>query len=90
MSRILLIGCIFLWVGCTRTVSKEDLKRLNGYWEIEKVSLPDGTVKEYKVNPTIDYVQIDGLKGFRKKVHPKLDGTYDASNDAELFVITGY
>ena len=27
------------------------------------------------------------MKGFKKKVSPKIDGSYDTSNDAEKFII---
>jgi hypothetical protein len=36
---------------------------------------------------TIDYFEYNNLKGFRKKVQPKFDGTYKTSSDAESFKI---
>lgn len=39
------------------------------------------------MNTTIDYIQLDGLKGWRKKVSPKFDGTFRTSDDIEEFVI---
>jgi hypothetical protein len=60
---------------------------LNGYWEIEKVELPDGDKKEYKVNETIDFFKLEGNKGFRKKVMPQLDGTYLTNDIQEDIVI---
>lgn len=74
-------------MGCAPEVTKEIMPRLNGYWEIKKVVFPDGQIKEYGVSTTIDYIQIEGLKGFRKKVQPKFNGTFDTSNDAEFFTI---
>ena len=81
-----LILCLAL-VGCRDKIEKSDLNLITGYWEIEKVTLPDGSKKEYPVNTSIDYMEVNGLKGFRKKVQPKFNGTYDTSNDAELFTI---
>ncbi len=79
---------LFLMIfSCQNQVSKEDLSKLNGYWEIEKVVFPDGTTKEYKSSGTVEYFELKNLKGFRKKVQPKFDGTYDTSNDAEFFVV---
>lgn len=69
---LLLIGLI----SCTSKPSKEAVLKINGYWEIEKVTLPDGDTKEYKVNETIDYFQIAQKKGFRSKVMPQVDGSY--------------
>ncbi len=77
----------FVCFGCTSKVTNEDLKHLNGYWEIEKVAFPDGETKTYTVNPNIDYIEWDGTKGFRKKMQPKFDGSYTTSNDAEPFTI---
>lgn len=83
----MLLGIILLFSSCSNRISKEDLKKLNGYWEIDLVRFSDGTTKEYNVNTSIDYIQLEGLKGFRKKVQPKLNGTFSTSNDAEPFVI---
>ncbi|MCM4170055.1 hypothetical protein DHD32_01070 [Arenibacter sp. TNZ] len=74
-------------IGCQNKVNQVDLPYLNGYWEIDKVSFPDGTNKEYTVNTSIDYIEINDLKGYRKKVQPRFNGTYDTSNDAEMFTI---
>ncbi len=75
-------------LGCSSGVSKEDLSQLNGYWEIEQVVFSDGEEKNYKVNAMVDYIHLEGLKGFRKKVRPNFDGTYQTSEDAETFVIS--
>ena len=83
MRKLLYLFVFCFLVGCTDRVVKEDLSHLNGYWEIEKVVFPDGSSKDYSVNTVVDYFQVEGLTGFRKKVQPKFDGTYDTSNDAE-------
>ncbi|RAJ15524.1 lipocalin family protein [Arenibacter echinorum] len=87
MRYVYIIATLISLAGCQNKVNKSDLPYLNGYWEIEKVSFPDGTEKEYTVNTSIDYIEINDLKGYRKKVQPKFNGTYDTSNDAELFTI---
>lgn len=87
MKKHLLLIIIILLYGCSSTIKKEDLVHLNGYWEIEKVVFPDGSSKDYKINTTIDYIEVDNLKGFRKKLQPKFDGSYITSNDAESFTI---
>ncbi|WP_299534924.1 hypothetical protein [Ulvibacterium sp.] len=87
MRGIYILAFVFFTVGCSDTISEKDLDLLNGYWEITKVSLQDGNTKEYKVSTSIDFIKIDSLKGFRKKVQPKFDGTFDTSNDAEFFSI---
>ncbi len=84
--RVLSILLVLL-VGCSPNVPQEDLQLLNGYWEIEKVSFPNGETKDFMSSTTIDYIELDGMKGFRKKVQPKFNGTFETSNDAELFTI---
>ncbi|HET8737898.1 MAG TPA: hypothetical protein VFM69_14995 [Pricia sp.] len=88
MKKMVCIGFLVLFLGCSGGVSEEKLPRLNGYWEIEQVVFPDGGTKEYTVNATIDYIHLEGLKGWRKKVRPKFDGTYETSDDIEEFVIS--
>ncbi len=87
MRKAVLIGLVLLFFSCAKKVKKEDLYYLNGYWEIEKVTFPDGSSKDYMVNTSIDYIEITDEKCFRKKVQPTLNGTYVTSNDAEFFTI---
>lgn len=67
-------------ISCTSKPKKEDIGKLNGYWEIEKVEFPDGNKKEYKVNDFIDFITLKNNKGIRQKVAPQLDGTYIKGN----------
>lgn len=82
MKRILLLIVLGSVFSCKQKITDVDISNLNGYWEIEKVELPDGDKKEYKVNETIDFFKIEANKGFRKKVMPQLDGTY-LTNDIQ-------
>ena len=60
------------------------IKHIEGYWEIQEVTMADGSKKEYKFNETIDYIGVnDSLKGFRKKLKPGINDTYFTSGDAE-------
>jgi hypothetical protein len=86
MKRILLLIVLLSVLSCKQDISEADISNLNGYWEIEKVELPDGDKKEYKVNETIDFFKIEANKGFRKKVMPQLDGTY-LTNDIQEDVV---
>ncbi|NJB72276.1 hypothetical protein GGR42_002767 [Saonia flava] len=88
MRPFSLLLLILILTGCSqKKITHEDLTHLNGYWEIDTVTFPDGTTKEYKVNTSVDYIEINSLKGYRKKMHPKFDGTFSTSNDAEQFTI---
>ncbi|MEX0315827.1 MAG: hypothetical protein AB3N18_16735 [Allomuricauda sp.] len=89
MNKILIFASLLLLFACKEnTIPKENLKYLNGYWEISEVSFPDGTKKNYKINPTIDFIQWDNNEGFRKKLQPKFDGTYNTSHDMELLHVS--
>ncbi|MDG4716299.1 lipocalin family protein [Winogradskyella marincola] len=64
------------------------LTHLNGYWEIEEVTLENGTKKQYQFSETIDYISInDSLKGYRKKLKPSINDTYFTSDDAEAITL---
>ncbi|MCU4188546.1 lipocalin family protein [Flavobacterium sp. HXWNR29] len=86
MKKIILFLVFGLFLSCKQSISESDLQNLNGYWEIEKVELPDGDKKEYKVNETIDFFKITDKKGFRSKVMPQIDGTY-LTNDLKEDVV---
>ncbi|MGJ8731769.1 MAG: hypothetical protein ACSHW4_01450 [Cellulophaga sp.] len=89
MKKLALLGVILLFIGCNKTtVQKKDLQLLNGYWEINKVFFSDGSSKEYKASPMVDFFKIDSLKGFRTKVQPKIGGAFNANKDADKVVIT--
>lgn len=88
MRKWLLQVVVLLSIGCADKVALDDTPQLNGYWEIKQVVFPDGTTKDYTLGTTVDYIQLTGSNGFRKKVQPKIDGTFDTSNDAERFTIT--
>ena len=87
MKKILFLIVLGSVLSCKQKITDADISNLNGYWEIEKVELPDGDKKEYKVNETIDFFKIDGNNGFRKKVMPQLDGTYLTNDIQEDIVI---
>lgn len=79
---LLAIPVVFLLSACQKGPGKEDLKHLQGYWEIRRVIFPDGAEKLYEINSTVDYFSWDGKTGYRKKVQPTLEGTYITSDDA--------
>lgn len=85
----LLLFVALLLTACGQKVSKEETQKLNGYWEIEKVLMPDGSEKDYKINMMYDFFEIGkDYKGFRKKVTPQLDGKFLADDSQEAIEIT--
>lgn len=85
--RQLIWFSFLLLFACARTASVEDATHLNGYWQISKVTFPDNTSKTYTLSSTVDYFEIEGDKGFRKKVQPSLNGSFDTSDDAIPFQV---
>lgn len=74
---------LLAFISCT-SVEKSDLEYLNGYWEIEKVTQPDGKEIDFSMNTIYDYYKIDEQsKGIYKKVTPQLDGTFIVDNYQE-------
>ncbi|WP_235972950.1 hypothetical protein [Flavobacterium undicola] len=78
----ILFVCLFL-VSCQQKITPEDISKLNGYWEIEKVSFKEGEDKEYKMNENFDFFEIANNKGIRRKVRPQFDGTFLVNDDYE-------
>lgn len=76
MRKIVLGFVIFLVFSCTSKVTKEDVAKLNGYWEIKQVKMATGETKDYKVNETIDYFEVKNNVGFRQKVMPQFNGKF--------------
>ena len=73
--------------GCTNN-PEDYLEHLEGYWEIERVILNDGSTKEYSYNDTVDFISLeDSQTGIRKKMKPNFMGTFETSKDAENFTI---
>lgn len=87
MRKIYLLLLPFILYSCGG-VNEADIAKINGYWEIEKAVMPDGSKKEYTINPTIDFFELKGKQGFRKKVMPQFDGTYLTSENKELIAVT--
>lgn len=89
MKYSLILALSFLMFSCQTEVKKEDLGKLNGYWEIKEVTLSNGETKDYKVNETIDFFEVkpsqtDGLlNGFRQKVMPQFDGSFKTNGIKE-------
>ncbi|HEX9153105.1 MAG TPA: hypothetical protein VF842_13525 [Flavobacterium sp.] len=77
---ILFISLLF--VACQQRIKPADISKMNGYWEIEKVTFDKEKDKNYSINESYDYFKINkNNKGIRKKVMPQLDGTF-LVNDA--------
>lgn len=82
-ANFLVLLFIMLLVSCHSNVKKEDIKKLNGYWEIKLVKFSTGKTKDYKINETIDYFELKSNTGFRQKVMPQFDGKFQTNGIKE-------
>ena len=83
MKKIGLLLFALLLISCHSTVKKEDITKLNGYWEIKQVKFSTGKTKDYKINETIDYFELKDNQGFRQKVMPQFDGKFKTNDIKE-------
>jgi len=82
-NTFMILVLSLLMVSCKQEIKSEDIAKLNGYWEIEKVVFEKGEEKDYGINETFDFFQIKNNKGFRKKVMPQFNGTFLTSDSFE-------
>lgn len=87
MKQFVIFFAFVVFASCGKKVSQEDLKYLNGYWEITEVIFPDGEKKSYDINETIDYIEWSDSLGIRKKVKPQLDGTFLVNDEEEQITV---
>lgn len=88
MIRTVCVSLVFMaFFNCSNN-PETFVEHIEGYWEIDEVTLKDGSKRDYNFNSTIDYIEItDSLTGFRKKLKPNFSGTFETSNDAEQLKI---
>lgn len=82
---IILIFILSLFAACEQ--SKENLQNLNGYWHVERVVQKGETFRFPNSAPLYDFYELNENIGFRKKVKPLLDGTFETSNDRTDFTV---
>ncbi len=88
MNKYIPVVIIILVIcSCAKQDPNEQIKHLQGYWNIEKAVLEDGSEKDFRMSTTIDFMEVNGTTGIRKKVQPKLDGSFITSDNAETFSI---
>jgi hypothetical protein len=93
LANVPVLLFIMLLISCHSNVKKEDIKKLNGYWEIKQVKFSTGKTKDYKINETIDYFELrhpeasgqfeNKVVGFRQKVMPQFDGKFQTNGIKE-------
>ena len=86
MKQILLI-LIFSICFCCSNHKKNNFQDLNGFWLIEKAIAPNGEKKIYKNVEEVDFFEIKGEKGYRKKVISSINSVnnFFSNNDTLFF-----
>ena len=87
---IAIILLIVLVDSCQEKSSVADnIKYLNGFWEVEQVIMQDGTVRDYNHSRTIDYIEVDGegKQAERRKVVPQPSGALAGTTSSQEFII---
>jgi len=97
-KTVLILLVLLIVTSCKKKISANDISKINGYWEIEKVILANGDKKDYKINATIDFFELhhpetsgqldNKMVGFRQKVMPQMNGTYTTNNLKEIISIS--
>lgn len=88
MKNILSIfALVVLATSCSKPISAEELKNLNGYWEISQVKTVDGNTKEFQSNNNVDFFELKDLKGTRIKVVPQFNGKQQSNGIQEQFAV---
>jgi hypothetical protein len=86
VKKLLIFLTALMFAAC-QSPAEIDKESLGGYWQIEKVIMPDGQKRDFKVNPMVDFIEVQGDSGVRKKVVPQFDGSYRVNDSAERFVL---
>lgn len=88
MKHLLSLSFFILLNSCQSKVTTYP-SFVEGYWEIVSVTKNQKKVKEYKMSGSIDYFKVNAdLSGYRKKVTPRFDGTFEMSQHESEFTIS--
>ncbi|MFI8379654.1 lipocalin family protein [Leeuwenhoekiella sp. NPDC079379] len=80
------LSLFFVLLSCAENKPEEQLKNLNGYWEIKQVENTNGKTTDYKFNEQVDFIELKDTLGFRTKVLPRIDGTFVTTDSKENIV----
>jgi hypothetical protein len=88
VKQFLTLSFFILLISCKSEVSTY-IPFVEGYWEIVNVSKDQKKVKDYKMSGSVDYFKVNAdLSGYRKKVTPRFDGTFEISKHISEFTLS--
>lgn len=89
IKKYLLFSVLLIFLfSCKQENPDRLLNDLNGYWEIDKVTLENGQTKQYKISTLIDFIEIKNMRGIRKKVAPQINGNFKTTHASETLEIS--
>tara|TARA_Y100000385_G_C12801205_1_gene511949 strand:+ start:195 stop:611 length:417 start_codon:yes stop_codon:yes gene_type:complete len=87
VKQLITLSLIFLLNSCKSDVSTY-IPFVEGYWEIVSVAKNQKKIKDYKMSGSIDFFKVNSdLSGYRKKLTPKFDGTFEMSQHKTEFIL---
>ncbi|TVZ25159.1 hypothetical protein JM83_0060 [Gillisia sp. Hel_I_86] len=87
MRRIGTVIMLLIFLTSCNNNPEEQLEYINGYWGIEKVEFTKDSIRDFKINEIVDYIEIIDSIGFRTKVKPQFDGTYISAGEPEDIIV---
>lgn len=75
MKQLLALFTVVLLTSCGSNIS-DQLIHIEGYWNIENVTLPDGSEREFPFSNHMDHFEIEGKQGIKYRVSPTYDGGF--------------
>ena len=88
MTRLSIVLILMILFTSCNNKPEEHLEHINGYWGIEKVEFTKDSIRDFKINEIVDYIEIVDSLGFRVKVKPQFDGTYIPAGEPEKIKVT--
>ncbi|MEM7185407.1 MAG: lipocalin family protein [Bacteroidota bacterium] len=85
IKKILILSIFIALSACGSKDFEAQKAHIAGYWEIKSVEMGDGSFKEFDVATSVDYIEVSGDNGVRKKLMPKVDGTFTEFPTTERF-----
>lgn len=85
MKKLTLVTLLISLFACTSNNFDAQKTQVAGYWEIKSVELADGTIREFDITTSVDYIELAGDSGVRKKLMPRADGSFTEFPTSEKF-----
>jgi hypothetical protein len=84
-AKIFYLLILLVCISCADIDPKDQIQYIDGYWEIKQVEMPDGSMREFTINTSVDFIEVKGDSGVRKKLMPQYDGSFKEFPTVEKF-----